>query len=145
MSSYLNFYLVPKKKEGQEEEPKPLLFQSWSRNTSVYQAFDENLNIVYTGNEKVYTEITPSKVKGVIEYIEEDLKKVKKRLKETIKLFKDTAITSLEVYESYQNDCLSTQEYIEELEEQIADLQGILTWVSDLEYTDFEKALANIT
>lgn len=145
MSSYLNFYLVPKKKEGQEEEPKPLLFQSWSRNTSVYQAFDENLNIVYTGNEKVYTEITPSKVKGVIEYIEEDLKKVKKRLKETIKLFKDTAITSLEIYESYQNDCLSTQEYIEELEEQIADLQGILTWVSDLEYTDFEKVLANIT
>lgn len=145
MSSYLNFYLVPKKKEGQEEEPKPLLFQSWSRNTSVYQAFDENLNIVYTGNEKAYTEITPSKVKGVIEYIEEDLKKVKKRLKETIKLFKDTAITSLEVYESYQNDCLSTQEYIEELEEQIADLHGILTWVSDLEYTDFEKVLANIT
>lgn len=145
MSSYLNFYLVPKKKEGQEEEPKPLLFQSWSRNTNVYQAFDENFSIVYVGNKEAYTDITPSKVKDVIECVEEDLKKVKKRLKETIKLFKDTAITSLEVYESYQNDCLSTQEYIEELEEQIADLRGILTWVSDLKYTDFEKVLANIT
>lgn len=145
MSSYLNFYLVPKKKEGQEEGSKPLLFQSWSRNTGVYQAFDENLAIVYVGNEEAYTEITPSKVKDVIKCIEEDLKKVKKRLKRTIELFKDTALTSLEVYESYQNDCLSTQEYIEELEEQIADLHSIFTWVSDLEYTDFEKVLANIT
>lgn len=145
MSSYLNFYLVPKKREGQEEEPKPLLFQSWSRNSNVYQAFDENFSIVYVGNREAYTDITPSIVKDVIECVEEDLKKVKKRLKETIKLFKDTAITSLEVYESYQNDCLSTQEYIEELEEQIADLRGILTWVSDLKYTDFEKVLANIT
>jgi len=124
---------------------KPTALQSWSRNTNVYQAFDENFSIVYVGNKEAYTDITPSTVKDVIECVEEDLKKVKKRLKETIKLFKDTAITSLEVYESYQNDCLSTQEYIEELEEQIADLRGILTWVSDLEYTDFEKVLANIT
>lgn len=145
MSSYLNFYLVPKKKEGQEEEPKPLLFQSWSRNSNVYQAFDENFSIVYVGNKEAYTDITPSIVKDVIMCIEEDLEKVKKRLKEKVNLFKEVSISSLEIYENYQDDYLSTKEYIEDLEEQIADLRGILTWVSDLEYTDFEKVLANIT
>ena len=145
MSSYLNFYLVPKKKEGQEEEPKPLLFQSWSRNSNVYQAFDESFSIVYVGNKEAYTDITPSIVKDVIRCVEEDLEKVKKRLKEKVNLFKEVSISSLEIYENYQDDYLSTKEYIEDLEEQIADLRGILTWVSDLEYTDFDKVLANIT
>ena len=145
MSSYINFYLVPKKKEGQEEEPKPLLFQSWSRNTDVYQIFNENFSIVYAGNKEVYTDITPSIVNDIIECVEEDLEKVKKRLKEKVNLFKGVSISSLEIYENYQDDYLSTKEYIEDLEGQITTLHGILTWVSGLDYTDFEKVLANIT
>ena len=37
MSSYLNIYLVPKKRND-EDIPEPLLFMSYSRNSGVYQA-----------------------------------------------------------------------------------------------------------
>ena len=143
MSSYLNFYLVPKKKEN-NIEPKPLLFNSYSRNSEVYQAFWEVLNPAYIGlgDTPNYSELTAEDVNKVLKDLEKDLKSAEKRLNLTIEAYK--VLSGGSIPEEAINEYTSTKEYIEDIQETISIVKNIHSWVEDIKYSDFEKVLINI-
>ena len=145
MSSYLNIYLVPKKLEGATEEPKPLLFTSYSRSSDIYQTIYEELNPAFIGNGDTpnYSELKASDVQHVINEVKNTIKKVEERLNSTIEAYK---AMSDKLPEEAVEDYVSTKEYINELKETANELECIHYWASDIElgYTSFEKVLINI-
>lgn len=100
MSSYLSIYV--QKKGG-----KPTILTSYSRNTDIYQYFNDNLNIAYAGNEEKYTKLDKSDVDIVIREFESDINKAKERLTLYEKYAGDNP--------DYIQEILDTKEYIEDL------------------------------
>jgi len=156
MSSYLTFYLVPKKsKKSYEYSPDeghtekeielskgtPLVFTSYSRNNEIYRAFYESLNPAYAGMEEKYTELTSENCKLVINEFEEDIKSTEKRLEIDYKMLKEGGysselwddIHSMEKYLSEQKETLKTIKYLADIVYEC--YQG---------FNDFEKVLINI-
>lgn len=152
MSSYLNFYLVPKKKKSEEpnnstnEEVKPLHFLSYCRNSNVYQNFWEVCNPPFIGmdDEYNYGEVTSDDVQRVIASINEDIKKAEDSLENTREAFNSIEKPSIEFMNDYTSDYVSRLSYIDELKEAKSEVQSILGWISDIKYSDFEKVLFNI-
>lgn len=155
MSSYLSFYLVPKKtktkygydseKGHTEEEIKvsegePLLLMSYSRSSEVYQSYNDTLNPVYAGDEDKYTELTYEDAKRVIEEFESDLKKTEKRLSVSYKMLKERYDGEL------WTEIQSTEEYLDEQKATLEELKHIANLVYECtnKWTDFEKVLINI-
>lgn len=157
MSSYLNFYLVPKKSkkmydydkdDGHTEievelaTGKPLLFMSYSRSSDIYQTYNETLHPVFIGlKETQYTELTYEKSQEVIRDYEKDLIKTKERLSVSYKMLKECGYSS-ELWEDIQ----STEEYVREQEKCLEELKHISDIVYEIYegYNDFEKILINI-
>ena len=150
MSSYLTFYLVPKKtktkytSEGEVEvqlPTEPLSFIYYCRSSEVYQAYYENLHPAYCGNSDKYTELTYEDAMLVVREYEEDVNKVRNRLKINYKILKEGCYSD-EIWE----DIHSMEEYLSELEETLKDLKYIskLVYTVTEEITDFEKVLINI-
>lgn len=152
MSSYLTFYLVPKKvreryvdgkpKEEKLTEGKPMTLLSYSRNHPIYRAFDEGCNVVYAfgkeGEEK-YTEITSDMFDDAIETVDEDIKHTEQRLEVDYKVMKANFCN--EVYE----EILSFENYLAELKEDKGMLVNLKDFLLDsVKYSDFEKILANV-
>lgn len=156
MSSYLTFYLVPKKTRKKYDFNKddghteievelsngtPLVFLSYSRSNEIYRAFYETLNPVYAGDEEKYTELTTDGCKRVIEDLESEIKSTEKRLEIDYKMLKEGGysselwedIHSMEKYVSEQKQTLDVVEYISNLVYECT--EG---------YNDFEKVLINI-
>lgn len=144
MSSYLNFYLVPKKREGAKEDPKPLNFISYSRSTDIYRSYYEVLNPVFIGTEEEYeyTELTPLDAKRVIDDAKKDLQDTINRFESKKRAYKELSNTPIP--EEAIAEFMDTEEYIRELKENVQSLESIYEWVSDIEYSDFEKVLINI-
>lgn len=142
MSSYLNFYLVPKKGKG---ATTPLHFISYSSASDIYQYFRDSLNVTYIGNEGEdhYTELTKEKMELVLKDAKEDLEQTKHNFEITNQAYKDLC-DSKPLPEDAIETYVSTKQYIEEMEASIHELEAIAFWVSDLEYSDFEKILINI-
>lgn len=134
MSSYLTFYIKTK-----EENSKPLHLISYSRNTEIYQYFCENVHPVYIGLEEIqYTELSVNNVELVIEDMENDIGKAKKRIEE---------------YEKYANgnqeiieEILNWKEYIEDLEYWLHKVRFIKDLVQEASYpwTSYDKILCNV-
>lgn len=143
MSSYLNFYLIPKSKEAQGT--KPLCISSYSRN-DIYQAFYENVNPAFIGNgdESNYTELTEEQINYVVSSLKEDLEKYKKYSEAKIKALKELPKLEGEALEEYLQETTSSAEYIHELENTLKEVEFIAHIISELEYSDFEKVLINI-
>jgi hypothetical protein len=135
MSSYLTFYLVPK-----AEDSKPLDLISYSRNTNVYQYFDEVLHVAYIGNsdEKQYTELDTSKVDRVLEELKNDISKAQKRMAE----YEKHANGNTEIIE----EVISQKEYIEDLEWALHKVEFIRDIVVEATYSycDYNKVLCNV-
>ena len=108
MSSYLSFYLVPKKsakkhnynEEGKNietevklSEGKPLLLMSFSRNNDVYQAYYEAMNPAYCGMEDKYTEVTYEDAQRVVKEFKEDITTTEKRLAINYKMLNYSSAT----------------------------------------------------
>lgn len=109
MSSYLSIYIVPKRKSP-EEQKKHILLTSYSRNSDLYQYFDENINPAFVGNgkETPYTVLTEEKIRLVLDDFDKDINKAK---------------ASLTEYEKYAHD---NPDYIQEIigmKEHISELQ----------------------
>ena len=149
MSSYLNFYLLPKESkekytsEGETEiklSTEPLNLCSYSRSSAIYQAFNSTLNIAYAGNEYNYTELTKDKMKQVIDYVKSDLKKAEKRLEINYKILKE------HYNEDICSEIHSSEEYVSDLKNVIEQLDYFDNLVNDVsdEYNDFQKILINI-
>lgn len=156
MSSYLTFYLVPKKTRKKYDYNKddghtetevelstgtPLAFLSYSRNNEIYRAFNEILNPAYTGMEEKYTELTTDGCKRVIEDLESDIKSTEKRLKIDYKMLKEGGYSS-ELWE----DIHSMEEYLSEQKQTLEEVHYISSFVYECinGYNDFEKVLINI-
>lgn len=113
MSSYLSIYIVPKRK-SEEEEKKHIIVATFSRNTELYQYFDENISPAYIGSkEHPYTTITRKSISEVIADLDKDIDSSKDRLAE---------------YEKYAKD---NPDYIQEIIE-------LKKYISDLQYTQGE-------
>ena len=151
MSSYLTFYLVPKKTktkytpEGavkvQLPDIEPLSFIYYCRSSEVYQAYYENLHPAYCGDDEKYTELTYEDAMLVVKKFEEDVERVRNRLKIDYKILKEGGYSE-EVWE----DIHSMEEHLSELEETLRDLKYIARLVYSVteDINDFERVLINI-
>ena len=156
MSSYLSFYLVPKKSkkkydfdkdDGHTEieiklsEGEPLLLMSFSRSSEIYQAYNETLNPAYCGMEEKYTELTYEDSKSVIREFEAELEKTEERLKVDYKMLKEAGYSS-ELWGEIQ----SFEEYVNDQRKSLEKLKSISNIVYEVceGYNDFEKVLINV-
>ena len=149
MSSYLNIYLKPTVKEG--ENPKePMYLMSFSRCNEIYSIMIDELNITFIGNdenETNYTDITNEDINGVINSIKESIKTAKqsherylkareKDRQSVIDLFSksisqaEDRSTIDELYEAFSDklrDISNNADFEEEDNEYIDDLEYALT------------------
>lgn len=135
MSSYLNFYIVPK-----EENSKPISLISYSRNNEVYRYFNENLNPAYIGIEETqYTELNISKIDLVLNDINSDINSINNRLLE----YEKHANGNIEVIE----EILNQKEYLKD----IINAKNIIEFIKSLilesaySWADYNKVLCNIS
>ena len=108
MSSYLSFFIVPRRKDLQKEPKKHIIIASYCRSTEIYQYFDENIHPVWAGNEEEYTTLDLEQIGSVIHEFEKDISKAKDRLNEYEKHVKDNP--------EFIDEIISTKEYIQDLE-----------------------------
>lgn len=77
MSSYLNIYGILK------DSKKKVHLLSYSRNSDIYQAINDNLNITFVGvEEPKYTTLKSEKLDYVIREINSDIQQQENRIKE---------------------------------------------------------------
>lgn len=150
MSSYLTFYLVPKKTrtkyndDGTTEEieitkGEPLALLSYSRNSNIYRVIKEELNPAYIGMEEPqYSELTIEDMNKVIRCYQEDIEK-----SERIYNSKLEVISNVKT-EDYIQDLIDDKELLKEMEETLVTLKYLRSLVEEIEYSDFEKVLINI-
>ena len=143
MSSYLTFYLIPKKDKGEAKEPLALM--SYSRNSDIYQAFHENINVAYIGNgdKPNYTELTKEMIDDIVNATKKDYDEAQKSFNARMDAYRSVKLEG-EAFNEYVEDFQSTTVYLKELEETIIRIELIASMVEDLEYSDFEKILINV-
>lgn len=156
MSSYLTFYLVPKKTkkkydfnkdDGSTEievelsKGEPLCLMSYSRSSDIYQAYKDELNPAYCGMEEKYTEVTYEDSKRVCRSFEDEIKDTKQRLEIDYKMLKEGGYNS-DLWEEIQ----SFEKYYAEQKSVLEELKIISSLVYEVTkgYTDFEKVLINV-
>ena len=138
MSSYLSFYIVPKRK-SQKEPKKHIILTAYSRSTEIYQYFDENIHPVFVGSSKEtpYTTLTSEKINCVLQDFDKDISAASSRLAE---------------YEKYAPN---NPDYIQEIIEQKEFINDLKYWrdktsfiediVEDLNcYGEIEEVCCNI-
>lgn len=135
MSSYLNFYVVPKGGE-------PLLLTFHSRSSEVYQTFYEELNPPFMVNDKTYIELTTDDIERVLFNSKEYLEKTIDNFNRRVQAYKSL---SDKIPDDAVEDWVSTTKYIEELKLHINTLEYISHIVNNLKFSDFEKVLLNIS
>ena len=138
MSSYLSFYIVPKRK-SQEEPKKHILLLSFSRNSDIYRYFDDTLSIVWVGNSEVipYTTLSSDDIHRVHEAIRSDMDSSQRRLTE----FEKYAAKNSD----YVNEIISLKEYISELQYAKHQTEFIELILDEMEfYEDIEEVCCNI-
>lgn len=141
MSSYLNIYVLPKIKEGQES--KKMLLMSVSRANPLYQAINEAgsfyayTNIGENAEEQFY-ELTSELINSICQDSIQDIQIAEKRLNE----FEKYATGNMEIIQ----EIISTKDYLNELNQTYNQLHFISQIVEDAEngFSDFEKVLINI-
>lgn len=135
MSSYLNFYIVPK-----EENSKPISLISYSRNNNVYNYFNENLNPAYIGIKEIqYTELNISKIDLVLDDINSDINSINNRLLE----YEKHANGNIEIIE----EILNQKEYLKEVinAKNIVEFIKSLILESTYSWSNYNKVLCNIS
>lgn len=134
MSSYLTFYILPK-----EENSKPIALLSYSRNTDVYQYYNDNANPPFIGlEEPQYGEVTLEKMDWVLDDLKTDI---------------DRALTRVSEYEKHVSgnmdiieEIISQKEYIKDLQKALNKLEFIRDIVEESthSWTSFSKVLCNV-
>lgn len=137
MSSYLSFFIVPKRK-SEKEEKQHIILTTFCRSSDVYQYFDENIHPVWAGNRTEYTTITSTEVNEVLKDLEGDITKAKGRL------------TEYEKYASknpeYIDEIISTKEYLQDLEYTKAKISFIEDILDDMDcYDKIEELCCHIS
>lgn len=153
MSSYLTFYLVPKKtriicKEGKEEELKvsegiPLPLIMYTRSSNIYQLFYEEIHPVYAGLEEKYTTLTIEKMKDLLNTYRREITEDEEHYRNKVQVIRELG-GNLEAVNI--NELIEDSNLIKEKKETLSELEFISSLVHDVElgYTGFEKVLINI-
>ena len=153
MSSYLTFYLVPKKtrvicKEGKEEEVKvsegiPLPLIMYTRSSNIYQLFYEEIHPVYAGLEEKYTTLTIEKMKDLLNTYRREIVEDEEHYRNKVQVIRELG-GNLETVNI--NELIEDSNLIKEKKETLSELEFISSLVHDVEfgYTGFEKVLINI-
>lgn len=129
MSSYLTFYVVPKEKGA-----KPISLISYSRNSEIYQYFNDNIRVAYIGMEEPqYTELTSDEVRLVLDDVIRDISKAEKRVFE----YEKHAAGNSEIID----EILSVKDYLETLYHCRSRIEFIQEIVEDVKYNDDLKAI----
>lgn len=137
MSSYLSFYIVPKKRK-ENEEKRHILILSYSRSSEIYQYVHENINPAFVGSDgEKYTTLDKENLGTVMRDIRQDIAKVKERLE----LYEKYASSNADLIE----DVISQREYLKELEFCESQLCFIEDLVDNAEfYKEVEEVCCNI-
>lgn len=138
MSSYLNFYLMPKGGE------KPLHFCSYCRASEIYQKFYNELRVVYTGEDPQYQELTSEDVLRVLNNLESDIEDKESKFDNLVKFIMAVKLTKMDNIQELIKLHNDARESLDELEEVKQEIKYIFHWVREIEYSDFEKVLINI-
>ena len=139
MSSYLSFYIVPKRKSDKEPK-KHIILATYSGSSDIYQYFDENVHPVFIGNsdEVLYTTLTSENIRNVLSDFNEDIHKAQIRLTEYEKYAKDNL--------EYIEEILSIKKYIEDLQYWRGKISFIEDIIGDMDiYKEIEEICCNIS
>ena len=138
MSSYLSFFIVPRRKDLQKEPKKHIIIASYCRSTEIYQYFDENIHPVWAGNEEEYTTITIENLTLVFNDFNKDIEKAKARLVEYEKYASHNP--------DYIQEIIETKEYISDLEAWRNKLTFIEDMLNDMScYEEIEEICCHIS
>ena len=137
MSSYLSIYIVPKRKSNKEEK-KHIIVAAFSRNSEIYQYFNENIHPAYNGNkEHPYTIITKNKIQDVVTDLSRDISSSKDRLMEYEKYAKDNP--------NYIQEIIELKQYISDLQYAQEEVCFIEEMVDSIDfYDELEEVCCNI-
>lgn len=137
MSSYLSIYIVPKRK-SEKEEKKHILVAAFSRNSEIYQYFNENIHLAYNGNkERPYTTLTKDNIQDVITDLSRDISSSKDRLMEYEKYVKDNP--------DYIQEIIELKQYISDLQYTQGEVCFIEEMVDGIDfYEEIEEICCNI-
>lgn len=138
MSSYLNIYLVPKRKDKEKDEKQYLLLTSYSRSSDVYEAFYENINPAFAGNEEKYTTLSKENVQSALNDVSKSINLTKEKLKLYEKYASD--------HPDYIQSIIDEREVLKDYEQTYGDVAFISDIVSDTieGYNSFEEVCCNI-
>ena len=137
MSSYLSFYVVPKRK-SEEEQKQYIILTAYSRSCDIYQYFNDNLNIAYAGNEDEYTTLTTENIASVINDFKRDIDNAFKRLVEYEKYAPNNP--------EYIDEIIELKKYIEDLQYWKDKTSFIVDMIEDTKFysSGIEEVCCNI-
>lgn len=137
MSSYLSIYIVPKRKTDKEEK-KHIIVAAFSRNSEIYQYFNENIHPAYNGNkEHPYTTLTKDNIQDIITDLSRDISSSKDRLMEYEKYAKDNP--------DYIQGIIELKQYISNLQYTQGEVCFIEEMVDSIDfYEEIEEVCCNI-
>lgn len=130
MSSYLNIYA--KFKDNSRE---PLLLMSYTRNSDVYQYFEQEIHPIFMGTDEIkYTDLTFDNTGLVCDALISEIKKLSRRIEE----YEKHAGGNLEII----NEIISLKEYEEELKDALSECAFIKMLTGETQYTYTKYTLA---
>lgn len=138
MSSYLNIYLVPKRKDKEKEKKQYLLLTSYSRSSDVYETFYENINPIFSGGEDKYTTLTKENIQNILD----DVLKSISLTKDKLKLYEKYASNNSD----YIQFIIDERDVLKDYEQTLGDVSFIKDIVNDTidSYNSFEEVCCNI-
>lgn len=168
MSSYLNIYLRVRSdlyevkrinSSDYHKQHDVVLFDSYSRNSKLYQTMNEHINPVWAGDEEKYTILTKEnisycieKCREFIEYLKDTLNCYNAKREEYIKYLQ--GLPKVLSYDEFRkststdedNYILETKEELEEYEYCLSQLQLISNLVENcsIKCNGFSEVLCNI-
>lgn len=128
MGSYLSIYGIPKK----ERDQKPMCIAYFSASNPIYTAFWENNKVVYSSDDKTYTDLTVEDIEDILD----DLKDQLMRHKNYYETFKQYG----QKEDNYIGEILNWKETIRDTEFTIAQIELIRLIIEQVEINNcFEK------
>lgn len=141
MSSYLTFYGIPKKHKDEH-----ITLWSFSRNSQVYQRFNETGQVAFIGNDDTpkYSIVTSDICNDAIQSLKDEIKGFKQQVK-TYQELVDKSKTGEEMFDNIQSRN-SFKEDIKEFKHTIHFISAIEMLVRDTEndFTGFSQIVANV-
>lgn len=147
MSQYLNIYLAPRKKEGEEQPKKPMYFTAFSRSTDVYDELTDVKPFAYYNNEEDFSDLTTEDIRAAIGSVNEQIERTEHIIESERKNLRhlqnneaiENVMSNIESQEAYiKTDLACTKRELEHLLWLAEEIEG--EWNG----SEFEKLVANI-